>query len=263
MTAHPVLHALHDIGLATWSGGSLMGAVGLNGAAAAVDDPAERSRVSTRGWSRYAPVYSAGLGAHLVGAAGLLLTDLARVKAQEGVARSSAVKTAATAAGLGVAAWSGVLNRKMAASTPAPVKGATEPSAATPPDIAKTQRQLKVVQWLNPAIAFGLIAITDWQEEQQRASQEVQGVLKRSLSGRNAAIAGLALGGLALARRRSSGGSSSTSGHTGTSQATPVVDLVEVDVVEVDLVDTEQSGTNGLGASSGTVPPGTPGGTGR
>jgi hypothetical protein len=32
--------SLHDLGLATWFGGSLMGAVGLNGAAAVVDQPA-------------------------------------------------------------------------------------------------------------------------------------------------------------------------------------------------------------------------------
>jgi hypothetical protein len=31
--------SLHDLGLATWFGGSLMGAVGLNGAAAVVDAP--------------------------------------------------------------------------------------------------------------------------------------------------------------------------------------------------------------------------------
>jgi len=34
--------SLHDLGLATWFGGSLMGAVGLNGAAAVVDQPAQR-----------------------------------------------------------------------------------------------------------------------------------------------------------------------------------------------------------------------------
>ena len=37
-----VARTLHDLGLATWFGGSLMGATGLNGAAAAVEEPTQR-----------------------------------------------------------------------------------------------------------------------------------------------------------------------------------------------------------------------------
>ncbi|CAN5619401.1 hypothetical protein BH24ACT26_BH24ACT26_20220 [soil metagenome] len=40
---------LHDSGVAAWFGGSLMGAVGLNGAAAQVDDPMQRARVANAG----------------------------------------------------------------------------------------------------------------------------------------------------------------------------------------------------------------------
>ena len=39
-----VVRALNDVGLAAWFGGSLMGATGLNGAAAAVDDARQRAR---------------------------------------------------------------------------------------------------------------------------------------------------------------------------------------------------------------------------
>jgi hypothetical protein len=70
MTAHPALRLLHDVGVATWFGGSLMGATGLNGATALLEDPAERSRASTAGWSRWAPVAAAGVASHVVGAAG-------------------------------------------------------------------------------------------------------------------------------------------------------------------------------------------------
>lgn len=206
MSSHPVLHALHDIGAATWFGGSLMGATGLNAAAAQLDDPRERARASTAGWSRWAPVNAAGVAAHLVGATGLLVTDLPRVKAQKGVAKSSAVKTAVTGAALGTAAWSAVLNRKMAAAGAVPVQGATEPSAATPPDVAATQKQLKAVQWLNPLLAGAIVLTKSWQEEQQRTTQVVPGVLKglpaRLPSGRALPVAA-AVGTLAvLARRR-------------------------------------------------------------
>ena len=52
--------SLHDLGLATWFGGSLMGAIGLNGAAAVVDQPGQRLRVANAGWARWTPVNLAG-----------------------------------------------------------------------------------------------------------------------------------------------------------------------------------------------------------
>ncbi len=38
-TDNTVARTLHDLGLAAWFGGSLMGAAGVNGAAAVVEDP--------------------------------------------------------------------------------------------------------------------------------------------------------------------------------------------------------------------------------
>lgn len=231
MARHPVLHSLHDLGLAAWAGGSLMGAIGLNGAAAALDDPRERSSVSTRGWSRWAPVNAGALAAHLVGAAGLLVTDLPRAGAQKGVAGASALKAGATAAGLGVGLWSAVLNRKMAAGTPQPVAGATEPGPGTSPEVARTQRQLKVVQWLNPAVAFALLAVTEYVEEQQRTTEQVKGRLARvgdlasTPAGSLGAVAALGLGAWALSRP--------------SAVTTSYADAVPSDVVVVDLVETE------------------------
>jgi hypothetical protein len=179
MPARPVFHALHDIGLATWFGGSLMGATGLNGAASQLDDPRERARISTRGWSRWAPVNSAGMAAHLAGAAAILINDWPRVRTQEGVGRSSAIKTGLTAAGLGLSGWSLLLNRKMAAAGAVPVAGATEPGAMTPPDVARTQKQLKLVQALNPLVSGALVGVTSWQAQQMRTGQVTKGVLRR------------------------------------------------------------------------------------
>jgi hypothetical protein len=204
-----------------------MGAIGLNGAAASLDDPRERSSVSTRGWSRWAPVNAGALAAHLAGAAGLLFTDLPRVRTQKGVGAASALKAGATVAGVGVGVWSAALNRKMAAGTPQPVAGATEPSAQTSPDVAATQRQLKVVQWLNPAVAFALLAVTEYVEEQQRTTEQVKGRLARlgelatSPAGSLGSVAALGLGAWALTR-----------GRTGQRPGDDVVlDLVETDVV--------------------------------
>ena len=223
MAQHLVAHLLHDVGLATWFGGSLMGATGLNGAAAALSDPRERTRAATRGWSRWAPVNAAGIAAHVIGGTALTVTDWPRVRTQEGLGRSTAVKTAVTAAALGVTAWSGVLNRRMAAAGAVPAQGATEPGPGTPPDVARTQRQLAAVQWLIPALTAGVLASSSWHEEQQRAAQQVPGVLR----GLSARVPGGALplvlaggAGLLLAARRRAA-STSDAGHVAYLDATP------------------------------------------
>jgi len=237
MSTHPVIRTLHNVGLAAWTGGSLMGAIGLNGAASALDDPAQRSKAATAGWSRWAPVNAAAIGSHLVGAAGLLVTDWPRVRHQQGVAKSSAIKTVTTGVGLGVAVWSGLLNRKMAKAGAVPVAGATEAALSTPPEVARTLRQLKLVQWLNPAAGLALIALSDWQSQQQRASEAAKGRTRRLLPGPvpavpAGAVAGaVALGVLASRRRKPAG------------QPSPVelgvvaVDEVEIDIVQVEPID--------------------------
>jgi hypothetical protein len=51
-TDNTVARTLHDLGLAAWFGGSLMGATGVNGAAAVVEDPTQRLRVANTGRAR-------------------------------------------------------------------------------------------------------------------------------------------------------------------------------------------------------------------
>jgi hypothetical protein len=66
-----VVRSLHDLGLAAWFGGTLAGAVAINGAAADVPDREQRLRVANAGWARWTPVNPAAIAAHLVGGAGL------------------------------------------------------------------------------------------------------------------------------------------------------------------------------------------------
>jgi len=235
MSTHPMIRTLHNVGLAAWTGGSLMGAIGLNGAAAALDDPAQRSKAATGGWSRWAPVNAAAIGSHLVGAAGLLVTDWPRVRHQQGVAKSSAIKTVTTGVGLGVAVWSAVLNRSMVKAGAVPVAGATEAASATPPQVARTLRQLKLVQWLNPAAGLALIALSDWQSQQQRASEAAKGRTRRLLPGSVPAVPAGAVAGAVvlgvLASRR----------HKPADPPRPVglgvVEVDEIDIVQVDPID--------------------------
>ena len=145
-----VIRSLHDVGLAAWFGGSLAGAVGINGAAADVRDRNERLRVANAGWGRWSAVNLAAIGAHLVGGAAL-----------------------------GATAWSGALGKKLAEYDGVPVEGATEPAPDTPAEVAKAQQQLKVLQWVIPALTGGIVVLTSVHGEQQRPGQQLPGILHK------------------------------------------------------------------------------------
>ena len=187
MTAdNTVSRSLHDLGLATWFGGSLMGAVGLNGAAAEVEEPKQRLRVATAGWNRWTPVNLAGIAAHVAGGTVLLGANKGRVASQQGVAKATVVKTALTGAALAATAWSRALGAKLDEAGEVPVEGGTEPSGDTPEDVAKAQRQLKVLQWVIPALTGAVLVLNARMGEQQRPAQVTGGLLGRLRPGRAA-----------------------------------------------------------------------------
>jgi hypothetical protein len=179
-TRDTVLRTMHDAGAAAWFGGSLMGAVGLNGAAADAKDPRERTRLSADGWMRWAPVNAAAIGAHLLGGAGILWANKGRQVTQQGVGSNTALKTAITATALGLSAYGAFLGAKVAkAADQAPAKGATEPSEETPEDIAAAQRQLKVIQWATPVLTGAIVALGAQQGEMQRPRAQVSQLIDK------------------------------------------------------------------------------------
>ena len=189
-------HALHDIGLAAWFGGSLMGAIGVNGAAADVDDPRQRARVANAGWNRWTPFNLLAIGAHLVGGAQLLKENKGRVATQKGVLANTNTKLALTAGALGATAYARVLGKKMQSAGDVPVAGGTDSLATTPPEVAKAQKQLSALQWAIPGLTGAMLASSSLHEEQQRPGQVVAGVVKGL-----PATVGTAVGGAALAAK--------------------------------------------------------------
>jgi hypothetical protein len=180
-----VSRSLHDLGLATWFGGSLMGAVGLNGAAAQVAEPTQRLRVANAGWNRWTPVNLAGIAAHVAGGAVLLGANKGRVASQQGVAQATMVKTALTGAALAATAWSRALGAKLDQAGEVPVEGGTDPSIDTSEDVARAQRQLKVLQWLIPALTGAVLVLNARMGEQQRPARVTGGMLGRLRPGRS------------------------------------------------------------------------------
>jgi len=174
-----VLRSMHDLGLAAWFGGSLMGAVGLNGAASDVTERSDRARVASVGWGRWSPVNAAAIGTHLIGAVGLIAANRERIAAQEGVAGMSLTKTALTAAAVGTTAYSGALGRQVAEAGRVDAEGANIPSPVTPEKVAKAQQQLRIVQWAIPALTGALVIVSAFAGEQQSGVEVRRGVARR------------------------------------------------------------------------------------
>lgn len=174
-----LIRSMHDLGGAAWFGGSLMGAVGVNGASRDVADPADRARVASAGWARWSPVAAASIGVHLIGGLGLLVANRGRVAGQQGAMANTVTKTALTAAALAATAYSGALGAKVASSGQVHAEGGTEPSEGTPDDVAAAQQRLRVVQWVIPALTGALVVLGAVQGEQQRPSQLIRGVAGR------------------------------------------------------------------------------------
>ncbi|MFI8192077.1 hypothetical protein ACIF8T_25390 [Streptomyces sp. NPDC085946] len=174
------IRSLHDLGLAAWFGGSLMGAVGLNGAARDEGGPGQDgARISSSGWAKWAPVNAAAIGAHLFGGGGLLAVNAHRVAAQKGVGASTTAKTVVTAAALAATAYARVLGKKIElASSPDPQDA--EKAAKHPIDTDKARRQLAYAQWMVPALTGGLVILNALHGEQQRPEEQLPGVWERA-----------------------------------------------------------------------------------
>ncbi|CAN5153224.1 hypothetical protein BH18ACT9_BH18ACT9_10070 [soil metagenome] len=179
MARNTLTRSMHDLGLASWFGGTLANAVALDPAAAAAEGEHASGAVANVGWDRWTPVNAAAIALHVVGSAGQLIGNKSRVASQEGVGSMSVAKTGLTAAALGATAYSRVLGRRVSEQTHVPVESGTSPSVATPKRIADAQKQLKLLQWAIPALTGALVVVSSLAGEQQRAGEVRKGVLSR------------------------------------------------------------------------------------
>jgi hypothetical protein len=179
MARDTLSRSLHDLGLAAWFGGTLANAVSLNAAATAAGDAKSTGAVANVGWDRWTPVNAAAIALHVGGSVGQLAGNQGRVAGQSGVGTLVVAKTALTAAALGVTAYSRVLGRKVSEQTNVPAASGTEPAAGTPADVANAQKQLKVLQWVVPALTGALVVVSSFAGEQQRPAEVKKGLLDK------------------------------------------------------------------------------------
>ena len=163
-----LVRSLHDLSLATWFGGNLMGAVGLNGGAAEAKDATDRLRISSIGWGKWAPLQLAALGAHAVGGTGLILGNKERLAKQGESRTNTIIKLIITVLAAITTLWSALAGMKMAKHANEPTEGVTEPGFSTSTELTAAQKQQKVLQWVTPILTGVLIVMGAQQGEQQR-----------------------------------------------------------------------------------------------
>jgi hypothetical protein len=173
-----LVRSMHDIGLAAWFGGSLMGAVGLNGATAEASTPKERLRLSSLGWAKWAPVQIAAIVIHGIGGIGLIGGNKGRLAIQQESRTNTGAKVVLTIVAGAVTAYSAILGRVINNHQDEPTEGVTEPADDSSDRLASAQRQQRILQWVTPAITLVLIVLAAQQGEQQRP---LKGFLKTTV----------------------------------------------------------------------------------
>jgi hypothetical protein len=152
-----ITKAVHDIGLATWFGGTLMGVIAMNPAVEVLDDPEERGKMVDEGWARFQPWAAAGLSAAIVTHV-LLRRNPPRKPSDtyKNVARVQdlflvgAVVSSVAAMALGEYA----VHQEPEAYTP--IESATTPTEGTPEETEAAQGGLTVASWGQLLTGIGL-----------------------------------------------------------------------------------------------------------
>ncbi|PVZ05852.1 hypothetical protein [Actinomycetospora cinnamomea] len=215
-TRNTVLHALHDVGLAAWFGGSLFGLAGLNAAAEEAGDRRTADRVSSIGWAKWSPVNFAAIAAHTIGGAGLLAENRKRALAQKGHTGTVNAKLALTVAAIAASGYTRLVGKKVedavihqasdaSSSTTSPLSDATTKQGASsgageaareadkragqtvsnvaeqlPVDVARANRQLHALQYAVPVLTGAIVVLSAQANEQQRPGDQLRGIARRA-----------------------------------------------------------------------------------
>jgi hypothetical protein len=188
-----VAEVLHDVGIAAWFGGSLYGAAATNAASYQLDNAADRLRAANSAWARWTPINAAAIGAHVIGALGLVRGTAQHVVAESGMPRAGAVKTGFTLGALAATGCARVLGQKVmryemsrssqGAAEAVAAEGATQPGATTPADVAKAQKQLKALQYAIPVLTGGVIVTHGWIVQSMRPRATLKQTAARLVPG--------------------------------------------------------------------------------
>lgn len=134
--------SLNDVGLAAWFGGSLMGAAGLNEAAAREASTDQAAAVASAGWGRWTPINAAAIASQLTGAALLTFGGNGRLVQQRGVRTAGALKLRLTVAALAATGYARVLGKRV------------ENGQGTPAEAGLRRRAGPHQMWRRPSVSW-------------------------------------------------------------------------------------------------------------
>lgn len=154
------LRTLHDVGLAAWFGGGLMGAIAVNSTARRAEDLSQRHRLSNHGWERWAPFNAAAVGVHLVGATGLVLADRGKLARERADRRTALLKGGLTAGALAATLVARHRTQVVAEHLDNPSEGPDQPGTGSPGSFANAQDQLRLLRWAVPALTGGVLVLS-------------------------------------------------------------------------------------------------------
>ncbi len=165
MVSDPLAYAAraaHDIGLATWFGGTMFGKFALNPAVEAISERRERGKVLNAAWNGYNALNAAGLGAAAVGWAGARFTEANPVRMSSTENALSLAKDGLMVAAVATGLANGIQGARLARQArdgAVPVESGTEPASETPQPAAGIQRSLEVLGNVNVGVGAALIGV--------------------------------------------------------------------------------------------------------
>ena len=156
------VRAVHDVGLASWLGGSMFGKFALNPAVAGISDRRERGKVANLAWNGYNVVNAAGLGSAALGYLAARSTEFGNGRQTSTEKTLTRVQDALMATAVVTGVLNGVQAGRLAKQAPegaVPVETGTKPAADTPPQAARIQRSLEVLGNINILTGVALVAL--------------------------------------------------------------------------------------------------------
>ena len=162
-TVQDVNQALHNIGMATWVGGTIFGRYALNPAVRRAASHEDRGAVANAAWNRFNALNAVALTAVGVGHVGGRMTELRTSNLSEREKPLVRAMDVFTAAGVSTGVLTGIQGRRLArqsADGAVPIETGATPAVDTPDQAARIQRSINALGRVNLISGLGLVTST-------------------------------------------------------------------------------------------------------
>ncbi len=162
-TIQDVNQALHNIGMATWVGGTIFGRYALNPAVRRVASHAERGAVANDAWNRFNALNAVALTVVGAGHVGGRLSELRFSNLSEREKPLVRAMDVFTVAGVTTGVLTGIQGRRLArqgADGAVPVETGATPAVDTPEQAARIQKSINALGRVNLVSGLGLVTST-------------------------------------------------------------------------------------------------------